>query len=145
MGFRFSLATILRLRESVEKREESALNSILLEISNLQRAIDELNIGITKRSERLQVEMKNSLEAKQMQLSLNEINAAVEWRRELLLMLEEMQQRKKEQMKQYRAAVRGRLMLTEMRAQQRKEYEQKQERTQQKFLDDIFASRKYSD
>ena len=38
MGFRFSLAPVLRLRESLEKREELALQKVELEVARLSDA-----------------------------------------------------------------------------------------------------------
>ncbi len=46
MAFQFSLAVVLRLRESIEKREERVLQSIQLDVSRTVQAIGELSVAI---------------------------------------------------------------------------------------------------
>jgi flagellar biosynthesis chaperone FliJ len=141
MGFRFSLSTVLRFRESVEKREELALQTVQLEIAGVQRLIEELATKIDRKYESLELAMQRPLQANLLQLLLSELNEAVEERQTLLLNLEMLQQKRKERLKAYRVAHSGRRMLTDIFTQQRNTYEQKQLRTQQKLLDDIFAAR----
>ena len=144
MSFRFPLTSLLRVRESVEKREETALQAIQSEISQLHRSIGDLNVEIAQGSRTLQASLQQPQEARQMQLTLREIERNVVLRRDLLLKLEVWQQKRKVQLKAYRAAARDRHVLSEMHAQKRAEYDQRQERAQQKFLDDIFTSRSQS-
>ncbi len=141
MGFRFPLLTVLRFRESVEKREELALQTIQLEIAQVRRLVDELGEKITQKYESLEMAMQRPMQAILLQLMLNEVNDAVEERLNLLLNLEVLQQQRKVRLDSYREAHSGRQMLTDIFTQQRNAYEQKQLRTQQKFLDDIFATR----
>jgi len=144
MGFKFNLATLLRVRESIEKREETALQAIQAEIGRLRRSIEILDSEIARSHKALEASMGNPLEAREMQLTLSEINKKIEMRQNALLQVEACLQKQIEQLKLYRAAARGRQVLSEMRAQKRAEYDQRQERAQQKFLDDIFASRSQS-
>ena len=141
MAFRFSLASVLRLRESLEKREEIALQMIQMEIALLRRNIDELTAEIAQRYEGLQAQMLHPVEARRMHLMLNEIDQAIDVRQDLILKLEVSLQKQHEQLKAYRNAVRDRRTLSEMRSQKLAEYEQSQQRLQQKFIDDIFAAR----
>ena len=87
--------------------------------------------------------MQSPLQASLLQLMLSELNEVVEQRQTLLLRLEMLQQKRKEQLKSYRIAHSGRQMLTDIFNQQRNAYEQKQLRTQQKLIDDIFAARSH--
>jgi len=141
MSFKFNLATLLRVRESIEKREETALQAIQAEIGRLRRTVEILDSEIGRSYKALEALMGHPLEAREMQLTLSEINRKNEMRQEVLLQIDACQQKQKEQLEAYRAAARGRQVLSEMRAQKRAEYDQRQERAQQKFLDDIFASR----
>ena len=43
MAFRFSLATVLRVRESIELREERALKKIQMEMARVSHEIEELD------------------------------------------------------------------------------------------------------
>ena len=48
MPFRFKLATVLKIRESVEKQEERALQKILVEMARVAHQIEELTAEIAK-------------------------------------------------------------------------------------------------
>jgi flagellar export protein FliJ len=69
------------------------------------------------------------------------MDAAVEAKQMLLETLETLKQQRDAQMKIYQAAHNGRQMLTDLAEQKKREYNQEQDRVQQKRLDDIFASR----
>lgn len=144
MAFKFPLATVLRLRESVEKREELTMQTIQVEVARLRQSIDALSSDIELRFQNLQKRMEEPVEANQLQLDLSEINRSIEKRQDLLLALEVALHRHTDQSKVYRAAARARQTLTEMEAESRAAYDQKQDRIQQKFLDDIFVARSHS-
>jgi len=141
MAFKFPLATVLRLRESIEKREELTMQTIQLELARLRQTIDAVSNDIEQRAQKLQKRIERTVEASELQLDLAEIERSVEMRKTLLKEVEVAKNRHKEQSKVYRAAARARQTLTEMQSECRAAYEQKQERIQQKFLDDIFVSR----
>ena len=141
MGFKFSLGTVLRLRESIEKREEITLQTIQLEIAQLRRTIDELTVEIDRGYEVLQGAMQRPLEARLLQLMLVELNGAVGKRQDLLLKLEVSLQKQSVQLKAFRSAARARQILTEMRIQKRAEFDEQQQRIQQNVLDEIFTAR----
>jgi len=142
MGFRFALAAVLRVRESIEKHEEIRLESIQLEVARVRRAIDELAAQIEDKVKALQTEMQRSIPSELMQLTLSEIDTATARKQDLFNTLAALQQKQKEQLKKYSAAHRARQILSDMRAQKLTEYNQRQERTQQKLLDDIFTARR---
>lgn len=141
MAFRFSLATVLRFRESLEKREELALQTTRFEVARVQRLIEESTARIAQKCGSLESAMRRTLQANLLQLMLSELNEAVEERQALLRNLDVLQKKQIEQLRSYRIAHNGRQMLTDMFTQQRNAYEQKQMRAEQKLLDDIFAAR----
>jgi hypothetical protein len=143
MGFRFSLSTVLRFRESVEKREELALQTVQLEIARVRRSEEELVATIAQKCASLELALQRPLQANLLQLMLFELNKVAEERQMLLRSLEILQQKRKEQLESYRIAHSGRQTLTDIFTQQRNAYEQKQLRTQQKLIDDIFAARSH--
>lgn len=143
MSFRFPLDAVLRLRESIEKREEIALQRIQQEIAQVQNKIDEATAKIAGFHGALTVQLQKPSPAGKIQMIRAEIEAFVEERKSLTATLDGLQQRQKKQLHSYRAAHRDRQMLTDMRAEQRTEYEQKQERKLQKFLDDIFVAQSH--
>jgi flagellar FliJ protein len=141
MAFRFSLATVLRFRESLEKREELALQTTRFEVARVQRLIEESTARIAQKCGSLESAMRRTLQANLLQLTLSELNEAVEERQALLRNLDVLQKKQIEQLRSYRISHNGRQMLTDMFTQQRNAYEQKQMRAEQKLLDDIFAAR----
>ena len=141
MAFRFSLASVLRVRESIERREELALQKAELEVARVRRRIDELTGEIAKAVDAREKALQQEIQAHQLQSMDAEISAAAEAKQTLLETLETLQQQRDAQMKLYQAAYNGRRMLTDLSEQQRTEYEPEQDRAQQKRLDDIFASR----
>jgi flagellar FliJ protein len=141
MAFRFSLASVLRVRESIERREELALQKAEQELARVRRRIDELAGEIAKAVDAREKALQQAIQAHRLQSMDAEINAAGETKQTLLETLQTLQQQRDAQMKLYQAAYNGRRMLTDLSEQQKTEFEQEQDRAQQKRLDDIFASR----
>ena len=141
MAFRFSLATVLRFRGSMEKREETALKKILMEIARTRHQIEQLAAEIALKQEALNKTMQEPLTAGRFRSLLSEVDVVVNRKIALLESLEPMERRRQAQMRAYQAAHRDRQMLSEMATRQQDEYDREQARAQQKFLDDIFAAR----
>jgi flagellar export protein FliJ len=142
MGFRFPLATVLRVRESIEKREERALQKIQVEMVRLRRQLEELSAGIANEHLAREDAMQRLMPAGHLHTMLWETQAAIEKEKALLHALESLDTQRVEQMKLYQAAHRSRETLTGMLNEQREEYAREQARTQQKYLDDIFIARR---
>jgi len=141
MAFRFSLATVLRFRESVERREELALQKIIMEIARVRIEIERLTGEIALAQAAINKSLQKPISAYHLQGLLNAANAIVDRKRALIESLAPLERKRAAQMKAYQAAHRDRQMLSEMATRQRDVYELAQARAQQKFLDDIFASR----
>jgi flagellar export protein FliJ len=142
VAFRFPLASVLRVRESVERSEELALQRAELEVARAQRRLEEL----TAELDRCVAERDRALEqptpAYRVCELQQEMSSLIDARQDAVDALEMLLQLRDDQRKRYQVAHNGRRMLTEMRAQQKDAYEQEQVRAQQKRLDDIFASRR---
>ena len=143
MSFRFSLATVLRIRESLEKREERALQKIQLEMAHVLRQIEELNAEIAKSHKMREQEMAQPIPASHLHMLLWQVQAAGERRGTLFQNLLVLEQQRDQQIKVYQQAHRDRETLTDMSNQQRDIYEQEQARDEQKSLDDIFMARRH--
>jgi flagellar export protein FliJ len=143
MAFKFPLATVLQVRESIEKREERALQQLMGEIYRVQREIDELANAVAKSYEARELAMRQPIPAADLQAMLQQARATDEKRLQLLGTLHVLEQRRDEQLKIYQAAHRDHEAILSMFQEQRHAYEQEQLRTQQKNLDDIFASRRH--
>jgi flagellar export protein FliJ len=141
MAFRFPLASVLSYRESVERREELALQKILMEMAQVRQTIDQLTGQIAQAQKTIERVMQKALPAVQMQSMLNQANAAIERKRALIAALEALEQKREQQLRAYQDAHRSRRMLSDMAKQRRAAWDQERVKSQQKFLDDIFAAR----
>lgn len=141
MPFHFPLASVLRLRKSIERREELSLKAALLELARVRRRIDELTDEMAKACQDREKALRNSTTANRLQSMQVEINAAIEAKQILLETLQTLKLQRDTQMKAYKTAHSGRQVLSDLLAQQRSLYEQDQLHRQQKQLDDIFAAR----
>lgn len=143
MAFRFPLATVLRVRESIEKREERALQRIQAEIARMLRQIEELGAQIAQAHIAREQALQEPMPAIQLQTMLWEANADTERKATLLNELKLLERQRDEQMSVYRAAHRDHETILNMMHKQRDAYDQEQARTQQKYLDDIFIARRH--
>jgi flagellar export protein FliJ len=141
MAFRFSLATVLRFRESVEKREELALQKILLEIARTKQRIAQRSAEIALAQEARNKALQHALPAFELQSLTGDVNAALERKKALVESLLPLERQRAAQTATYQAAHRDRQMLSDMAARQRDAYELERARSEQKALDDIFAAR----
>jgi flagellar FliJ protein len=143
MAFRFSLATVLRVRESIEQREERALQRIQLEISRVLRQIEELSAAIARAHDTQEEALQQPIPAGYLHGLLWEAQAAVARRKALLSTLQALEQQRNQQRKVYQAAHRNHETLIGMKRDRRNAYELEQARAQQKSLDDLFMARRH--
>jgi flagellar FliJ protein len=142
MPFRFPLATVLRVRESVQRQEERALQKILLEMARLTHQIDRLTAEIAEAFNAEQRAMQRPIPASQVQMLVWTKQAAVEKRTALDRNRQTLGQQRDRQVKIYHAAYRNCETLSNLHDSQRDKYEQEKTRAHQKRIDDIFAARR---
>jgi len=141
MAFRFKLDAVLRFREGVEHAEEAALYRVVREIANAETELQQVKIN----QDRLREQRERELTLKLPAVHLLEIaerefefkNAA----EALRLRLQKVETKRVKQLYIYQDAHRERLVLSQLRDQQRKAYELEQRRQEQKTLDDLFLAR----
>ena len=141
MAFRFTLDSVLRVRESVEEKEEQVLQKAQFEVERVRQRIDELTEELAQANRERNEALLHATEAYRLQDLQAGIEAAKEARQTLLETLETVKAERDRQMKIYQAARSGRQMLSDLETQQRGEWEVEQTRMQQKRIDDIFAAR----
>jgi flagellar export protein FliJ len=141
MPFRFSLAPVLRVRESVEKRQETALHAAQLELARTRRRIDELTHEMARAWEKREQALRETIPANRLQTMQAEINAAVEARQTLQETSQTLKCDRDLQMKLYTAAHASRQIITDLLAQKKSAYLQQEVRAEQKMLDSVVAAR----
>ena len=143
MAFQFSLAAVLRLRESVEKREERALQSIQLEVARTLQQVEQLGVAIGGAHQARERALQQTISGGHLHSLLWEEQAAEQQLKLLMGQLQVLEQAREKQMKVYQTAHREREMLTDMRQKQKDVYERERLREEQKRLDDIFMARRH--
>jgi flagellar export protein FliJ len=141
MAHRFSLASVLRFRESVEQQEELALRKLQLETAGAQRSVEQATMEIAIAQQTRERAMQQPIPAAQLQAMLRAAEAAIERKKKLLAILHKLEEQRAEQMRRYQAAHRDRQMLTDLADRQQDAHELRQVKAQQKMVDDLFASR----
>jgi flagellar biosynthesis chaperone FliJ len=78
LPFRFSLASVLQFRKSIERRAEISLMSTQLEIARARHRIDELTDEMAKACQEREKDLGNFAPANCLQAKQAEISAAIE-------------------------------------------------------------------
>lgn len=143
MAFLFSLASVMRVRESIEQREECALQKIQLEMARVARQIEELTEAMAKAHVAREQALMQTMPGGELQSMLWQVQTAVEVKKTLLVKLQGLEEMRLQQMKVYQAAHRDHETMINMFNEQREVYEIEQARSQQKYLDDIFMARRH--
>jgi flagellar export protein FliJ len=141
MPFRFPLATVLRYRDSMEKREELALKRVLVEIARTRLEIEQVTRYIARAQAAVEKTLEQPVSAAHLQSMVSEIDALADRKKALVGSLALLERQRQQRMQAYQAAHRDRRMLSEMANRQRDAYEQERGRREQKFVDDVFAAR----
>jgi flagellar biosynthesis chaperone FliJ len=143
MAFQFSLAAVLRVRESLETREERALQAIQLDAARTAHQVEELSEAIAGAQRARELELQQSISGGRLQSLLWEEQTAEQRLTLLAGRLQLLEQAREEQLKVYQAAHQDRELLTDMRRKQREIYDREWLREEQKRLDDIFMARRH--
>jgi flagellar export protein FliJ len=142
MAFRFPLESVLRVRESIERREERALKKIQMEMARVSNQMEELSAGIARAQGERNEALQQPMPASHLQAMLSQTESAIAARDKLQVTLRGLEEQRKQQLKIYQAAHRDHETLIDMRNQQRSEYLREQTRLEQKYLDDLFVARR---
>jgi flagellar biosynthesis chaperone FliJ len=143
MAFQFALVAVLRVRESVERREERALQRIQLDMARTARQIEEMNAAIAKAHEAREQALKQAMPGGELRAMLWQVEALVEVKKAFMVTLQGLEELRLKQMKVYQAAHRDHETMIDLFNQQRDVYEVEQVRAEQKYLDDIFMARRH--
>ena len=141
MAFEFSLATVLRVRDIVEQREERLLQRIQQQIAQTLQALAETNADISRWNVRGTTELFSLSVGRDFQASYAALQQLKLSREELLGQLEKLKQLREIQLTVYRASRCEREMLTDMRDKKRAVYNSGMTRRAQSTLDDNFVAR----
>ena len=142
MGFRFPLATVLRVREIAEDREERRLAYILSQIGRARQSLRECQTQNSNLILVREAQICKQLSAAQLQISYNQLRALEIMQKEIQSQLNNLESLRDQQMKIYEAAHRDREVISGMREKQLAVFQHEQARREQNSMDDTFASRR---
>jgi len=142
MAFKFSLATVLRIREISEEREERVLQRTLHEIAEIVKAMARMDVEISNSNASRRSDRFKPLSGSQIRNSYAAMNEIKQSKVELGEDLVKLQEIREVQIQSYAAARRDREMLTDMQDDKRVAYESDVARQEQKVLDDNYIARR---
>jgi flagellar export protein FliJ len=142
MPFRFSLATVLRVRRIIEEREEGVLQKILFDISKVFEDLERNDAQLTETDASRQADVLKPCIGLQIHASYGQVRELKQRRKDLAAHIQELEQARDRQLIVYEAAHRDREILTEMRERKRTAYDIDSSKREQKILDDNYIARR---
>jgi flagellar export protein FliJ len=143
MAFQFTLATLLRLREIAEQREERLLGQIQAQIAQSHQTLIDLAVqrqSLVAHRERMIQQIMPSAEIVGLYNGIRRIEELEQTGRAHLVKLQGL---RIQQMKAYEIAHKNKELLTGLRKEQLDAYRSAQTRHEQSALDDNFSSRRH--
>ena len=144
MGFRFSLQTVLRMRQIAEQREERAMEEILRKLAQQRQHLSDLARLKAQLVGQCETSLRLKTSAAEMALLQGQIQDLKDKEIKEEKQLAQLEEERQAQMNIYEAAHRDRELLSRMREQQVDEFKRIQTRKQQMQMDDVFSSRRTS-
>jgi flagellar FliJ protein len=142
MAFEFPLASVLRVREMLEEREERMLQAILFEISQTEASLARTEAELEESDASRRAEVFKRFLGHNLHASYGEIKQLKQSREALEARIEKLQELRDRQLIVYQQAKRNREMLTDMCEEKRSAYETDLARDEQKILDDNYIARR---
>jgi flagellar export protein FliJ len=142
MSFNFSLATLLRIREMVEEREERSLQTILRELVQAKQALVGIDTRIKQSHEARYADARQSTSGRNLHALYGELQHHKEIQKQLEERVKTIEELRNRQRVVYEAARKDREMLTDIRKQKETAHAVKQSRREQKMIDDTFMARR---
>jgi flagellar export protein FliJ len=135
MAFRFALAPILRLRQSIERQRTLGLQEANLQVSRAQQKLAELDRFLSDSAESDSAALVAGRTAAELQFAFVLRENMQRFREELQSNVRQLELLRQRALGEYHRAYREREVLETLRARQRRVYQQEQLRRQQQELD----------
>ena len=135
MPFRFALAPILRLRQSIERQRTLQLQEANLHVSRAQQEVAQLDRFLINTDQSDSAALAAGCCAAELQFVVSLRRNLMAYREELLSDVRRLELVRQKALGEYHQAYRDREILESLRARQRHTYQQEQSRRQQQELD----------
>jgi flagellar export protein FliJ len=141
MSFRFSLAGVLRYRESIEQREYFVLEKHQQEVNRVDQRIREVEADYSTATQNRAAELAQGIRAAELQATYEYQRALEQQLEALRVRLQELKTKWRQQLAAYQLARRNRETLDKLREKQFDLYTREQAKREQAVIDDLFLSR----
>lgn len=142
MPFHFTLSSLLRLREGLEKTELQRLQAITAQVAQVHAELDSLDIEIMAARQQVVEQASVGIFGAELQISaLGEV-ARRKLRATLLAKRDELERARQEQQARYTEARQRREILSNLRQRQLSAYQREQARREQQQTDELFLIRR---
>lgn len=135
MSFRFPLAPLLRLRQSIEQQRALALREANVALVRSQDSLAQLDRFLAASAQADSTDLTGGRRAAELQFALLCRENLERLREDLQSKIRELERKRQKAATDYQQAFRAREVLETMRARQRREYQQDELRRQQQQLD----------
>ena len=142
MGFRFALASVLKVKQIIEERQLRQLEATQYEICRAQNALVAVTQGLLESEATQERELHDGTRAVSLQYSIAGRQSLWRRRKELENELSTLRKQYASQLSAYENAKHSREVLSQLQDQKRSNYKAHQLRVQQQTTDDLFLARK---
>ncbi len=143
MSFRFALAPLLRLRQSIERQRTLQLQDASLQVLRAQETLAQLERFLSDSAESDSAGLKAGLTAAELQFASVLRENLQHYRQELQSDIRKLELRRQQAASAYHQAYREREVLETLRSRQRLDYQQEQLRRQQQELDAAYLLQRW--
>jgi flagellar FliJ protein len=143
MSFRFALAPLLRLRQSIERQRTLQLQEANLQVSRAQETLAQLERFLSDSAQSDSTALKAGCTAAELQFASVLRENLHRFRQELQSDIRKLELLRQQAASEYHQAYREREVLETMRARQRRAYQQEQLRRQQQELDAAYLLQRW--
>jgi flagellar export protein FliJ len=143
MSFRFALAPLLRLRQSIERQRTLALQGASLKVSRAQAVLARLDESLSNSTQSKFAELARGCSAAELQFAAALRENLLNLRLELQSDIRKLELARQQAATAYHEAYREREVLEGLRLRQLRDYRQEQLRRQQKELDDTYLLQRW--
>src|SRR5208337_3695506 len=143
MAFRFVLAPLLRLRQSIEHQRALVLQEANLKVSRAQETLAQLERFLSDSAQSDSVALAAGRSAAELQFASVLRENLHHFRQELQSDVRKFELLRQQAVSEYHQAYREREVLETLRARQRRAYQQEQARRQQQELDAAYLLQRW--
>jgi len=142
MAFRFPLAAVLQIRESLERKEQMLLEQCYRRLYLLQTRLSQVDQALEGWQHGYEAKLEAGTTALELHLQIDERQRTQLQRNEVLEQIVAAQQALTRQMQTYRTVRQQREIVAQLRKNSLAEYRRREQLQEQKLRDDLFLVRR---